>query len=217
MMATTESLIAQIERVLAKFPSVEATWHSANLSSGFTNPVLFASVQTECIALAKYVYGEKHAQARVIANTISHQTLYHLKHTEGMLRGTIESLRHGLLTELRTQVLLDIQTEFVEAGVRALEEGAKEVAAVLAAIVLEDSTKRLADKVGLKEAANREFSVVVAELFKADGITKATKGILLGYKDLRNSALHAQWHEVSVESVRSLLQFLPQFMEQHGV
>ena len=216
-MATTESLITQIERVLAKFPRLEATWDPSNMSSGFTDTVLFASIQTECIALAKYVYGERHSQAKVIANTISGHTLYHLKHTEGMLRGTIEALRHGLLTELRTQVLLDIQAEFVEAGVRALEEGAKDVAAVLAAIVLEDATKRLADKVGLKKASNHEFSVVVVELLKTEAITKATKGILLGYKDLRNAALHAQWHEVSAESVRSLLQFLPQFMEQHGV
>ena len=64
---------------------------------------------------------------------------------------------------------------------------------------------------------DKEFSEVVLDLFKAEAITKGTKGVLLSYKDLRNSAMHAQWAQVSVESVRSLLQFLPQFTEQHGV
>ncbi|KRE86654.1 hypothetical protein ASG75_00245 [Rhodanobacter sp. Soil772] len=127
----------------------------------------------------------------------------------------MEALRHGLLAELRTQVLLDIKSDFISAASQALDNGGTEVAAVLGAAVLEDSAKRLAEKHELTTVLNQEFSVVVVELFKAGAITKATKGILLGFKDFRNSALHAQWHEVSAESVRSLLLYLPQFMEQY--
>lgn len=213
-MASTENLVAQIERVLAKFPRVARTWQG---EAGFGDTVAFAALRTEIVALAHYIYGADNSHARRITNTISHETLYALKDTEGIFKGTIEALKNGLFAELRTQVLLDIQTDFVEAGVRALNEGAIEVASVLAAVVLEDATKRLADKSGVKEALNQEFSVAVAELFKAGEISKATKGVLLGYKDLRNAALHAQWQQVSAEAVRNLLQYLPQFMEQYGV
>jgi len=43
--------------------------------------------------------------------------------------------------------------------------------------VLEDSTKRLAEKQELSSALNQEFSVVVVELFKSGAITKGTKGV----------------------------------------
>jgi hypothetical protein len=216
-MATSEELIAQIERVLAKFPAVAATWHSSNMTSGFRDTAAFAALRTECAALADFIYGTGHLEARAIRSAISHETLYHLNYAKGLLQGAIEVVRNGLLSELRTQVLLDIQADFVEAATQALDNGAKEVAAVLAVTVLEDAAKRLAIKKGLNDAVNKEFSEVVVELFKSEAITKGTKGVLLGYKDLRNSAFHAQWPQVSVEAVRSLLQFLPQFTEQHGV
>lgn len=216
-MTSTDELVAQIERVLAKFPKVADSWRTDRTLAGFTDTVAFSALRTECIALGSFIYGARHPQARMIANTISHETLHHLQSTEGILRGTIEAIRHGLLSELRTQVLLDIKADFIEAGSNALQSGALEVAAVLAAVVLEDSTKRLAEKQELSSALNQEFSVVVVELFKSGAITKGTKGVLLGFKDLRNAALHAQWKEVSPEAVRGLLQFLPMFMEQHGV
>jgi hypothetical protein len=216
-MPSEQELIEQIERVLAKFAGVAASWHSSNLASGFRDTVGYAALCTESVALGNYVYGADHPQARRLGHTIRHETLYHLQTAEGILRGTIEALQHGLLTELRTQVLLDVQADFIDAATQALESGGTEAAAVLAAAVLEDSAKRLAQQNDLEKLLDQEFSVVVAELFKAGVISKGTKGVLLGFKDLRNSALHAQWHHVSEDSVRNLLLFLPQFLEQHGV
>jgi hypothetical protein len=134
-----------------------------------------------------------------------------------MLRGTSAALKNGLLVELRTKVLLDVQADFIEAARQALSNGFKDVAAALLCVVLEDSVKRLATKVGRDDLTDREYSVVVVELFKERAVSKATKGVLLAQKDLRDSALHAQWHEVSAESVTGLLYFLPGFIEQHGV
>lgn len=216
-MSQNSKLIEQIERVLAKFPAVSATWHSSSMIHGFRDAVAYHALRAECIALISHVYGAEHAQARVFQRNISNETLHHLQAAEGMLRGTIESIKHGLLEDIRTQVLLDIQGDFIAAADSALSSGAKDVAAALSCVVLEDSVKRLALKSGLDDLADKEFSVVVAGLFKAGAITKGTKGALLAYKDLRNSALHAQWHEVSEEAVRALLYFLPVFVEQHGV
>lgn len=216
-MSHDSKLIEQIERVLAKFPAVSATWHSSNMSHGFRDTVAYYALRAECISLIDHVYGAEHAQARVFHRNISNETLHHLQAAEGMLRGTIESIKHGLLEDIRTQVLLDVQGDFLAAADSALSSGAKDVAAALSCVVLEDSVKRLAAKNGLDDLADKEFSVVVVGLFRAGAITKATKGALLTYKDLRNSALHAQWHEVSAEAVRALLYFLPVFVEQHGV
>jgi hypothetical protein len=216
-MSSENELIGHVERVLAKFPGVKATWHSSNMVSGFRDNIGFHALRSEVIAVANHVYGPGHPQAQQIVAKVSGSTLYHLEGAEGLLRGAIEALKHGLLTELRTQVLLDIKTDFLEAAQNALKSDAKDVAAVLACAVLEDSVKRLASKHHRDDLRDREFSVVVVELFKADAITKATKGVLLSHVDLRNSALHAQWHEVSKEAVQALLYLLPVFMQEHGV
>lgn len=216
-MASTPDIIAQVERVLAKFPNIHTSWYVSNVASGFRDTAGYVALRTECIALGNFVYGEGHVQARTLARTLSQETLHNLKSAEGILRGTIEALKHGLLTELRTQVLLDIKTDFVAAAVRAVDSGGVQVAAVLAAAVLEDSTKRLVEKHGLDDMLDKEFSVVVAGLFRKGVVTKTTKDILLGYKDLRNAALHAQWAQVSEDGVRNLLHYLPQFMEQYEV
>lgn len=216
-MSKESKLIEQIERVLAKFPAVEATWHSSNMAAGFRNAVAYHSLRTECTALINFVYGIEHPQASEFRRTIRRESLHDLNSAEGMLRGAIEAIRHGLLNDLRTEILLDVQADFLSAAQTAVEGGAKDVAAALSAVVLEDSVKRLAAKHGLDGLENQEFTVVVTGLFKADVITKATKGALLAHKDLRNAALHAQWHEVSPEAVQALLYLLPVFIEQHGV
>jgi hypothetical protein len=216
-MSENEKLIEQIERVLGKFPAVAATWHSSSMVSGFRDTVAYHSLRTESIAVIEYVYGSKHPQALEFRRTIRRESLHDLQSAKGMLQGAIESIRHGLLNDLRIEILLDVQTDFLNAAQSALEGGAKDVAAALASVVLEDSVKRLAAKHGLDDLINQEFSAVVAGLFSAKVITKSTKGSLLGHKDLRNSALHAQWQEVSPEAVQALLYLLPVFIEKHGV
>ena len=46
---------------------------------------------------------------------------------------------------------------------------------------------------------------------------ETTNQSIQSFKSLRNAALHAQWTEVSVESLKLLLVFLPVFIEKHGL
>jgi hypothetical protein len=167
--------------------------------------------------LANLIYGQDSQNAKRIIDNVACSTKSHLESVEGMLRGTISSIQQGLLTDLKTQVLLDVQEDFVEASRQALQSGNKDVAGVLLCVVLEDATKRLAQKHGHNDLIDREYSVVVTTLLSRDVITKSTKGSLLSFKDLRNAALHAQWHEVSIDSVSALLAYLPVFLESYGV
>lgn len=217
-MLTESALIEKIEAVLAKFPHVLASWVKGQRVSGwFEDRVARGALIIEVTNLANLIYGQGSPNAERIIHNASGGTKSHLESAEGMLRGTISSIQQGLLTDLKTQVLLDVQEDFVEASRQALENGNKDVAAALLCVVLEDSTKRLAQKHGHHDLADKEYSVVVTSLLSRDVISKSTKGSLLSFKDLRNASLHAQWHEVSADSVRSLLAFLPIFLESHGV
>ena len=120
-MPRESDLIAQIERVLAKFPAVAQTWHSSSMVAGFRDPVAYNALRTEAIALFNYIYGSEHPQASEFRRTIRRESLSDLQSTEGMLVGTIESLRHDLLGSIRTEILLDVQGDFLEAARTALE------------------------------------------------------------------------------------------------
>jgi hypothetical protein len=61
------------------------------------------------------------------------------------------------------------------------------------------------------------LSVVAQSLLSKGVIEKSTNQSISGFKNLRNAALHAQWSEVSKESVTLLLSFLPAFIEKHGL
>ena len=217
-MDRNERLIQLIDSILPKFDAVASSYSKGDRSYGrFTDTVGHNALEVEVRALADHIYGPEHATAELIKSNISGSTLSHLNSAKGMLIGTASAIRSGLLEDLKTQILLDIQGDFIETARSALSNGAKDVAAALLCVVLEDSVKRLASKNGHDELLGKEFSVVVVGLFKAGLITKATKGILLSHTDLRNSALHANWSEVSVEAVQGLLGFLPMFIEHHGI
>jgi hypothetical protein len=217
-MEQDDRLIALIEAILPKFEQVAASWsRNENGYGGFQNIVLKHALEMEVCALADYVYGSKHPNAEMIRSAIGGSTMTHLQSAQGLLMGTASAIRNGLLDDLQTKILLDVQSDFIDAARAALENDSKDVAAVLLCVVLEDSVKRLATKSNQDQLLGKEFSVVVLGLFKASTITKATKGVLLSHTDLRNSAMHAQWDEVSAESVQSLLGFLPMFIEHHGI
>ena len=217
-MERRERLIAMIEAVLPKFDKVALSWGRNSAGGGrFHDVVSHSALQIEVCALVDYIYGDDHPNSGMIKSDVNGSTMTHLRSAQGGLVGTAAAIRNGLLDDLQTQILLDVQGDFIETARHSLASGAKDVAAVLLCVVLEDSVKRLASKNGHERLLGKEFTVVVTELFKANVVTKATKGVLLSHTDLRNAALHAQWLEVSVESVQSLLGFLPMFIEHHGI
>lgn len=217
-MVSDAEIVRRAEAILAKFPAVRASWTKGERISGyFTDRIALGALSIEVTNLANFIYGEGSPNANRITEEIRGHTKAHLDAAEGMLRGTISSIQSGLIADLRTQVLLDVQDDFIEAARLALEGGNKDVAAALLAVVLEDSTKRLALKSGEADLVNKEFSLVVTALLSKGIINKSTKSSLLSFKDLRNAALHAQWGHVSTESVQGLLYFLPPFLESHGI
>ena len=187
------------------------------MGGGFKDTVSFESLYTEAISLLASIYGTKNPHYQRIINFYNEGHLAALQQTEGLLLGTRNNLQSGLLDDLRSQVLIDIKSDFLKTARNLLEEGEKDPAAVLASIVLEDSIKRLAARHALKEAEDKEIGVAAGLLLKAGAIEKSTNQSIHNFKNLRNAALHAQWDQVSRESVSQLLAFLPMFIEKHGI
>jgi HEPN domain-containing protein len=213
----TEAFIGKIDELLRQITPLKGTWWSSNMGGGFKDTVSFEAIYTETISLIAAIYGKGKPHYQRVIHFYSEGHLHALEQTEGLLIGTKKNLESGLIDDLKSKVLIDIKTDFLETANNLLNEGEKDPAAVLACIVLEDSLKRLSSKSNLKEAKNKELSVVAGLLYRAGIIEKSTNQSIQNFKNLRNAALHAQWEQVSAESVGLLLTFLPMFFEKHEI
>ena len=95
-------------------------------------------------------------------------------------------------------------SDFLQLARAALDEkgdGAKNVAAVLAAALFEDSIRRLSISDGAPHI--ERLQDVITDL-KDRGVLKGSQvGIANSYLNFRNNALHAQWDKIERESVAS--------------
>lgn len=217
MEQSTKELISNIDALLARFPGVKHTWFSSTMGGGFSDTVGYESLVTEIVSLVTHIYGNGHPHTQRVIYAFNQASLKALEQMEGILEGTKSNLIKGLLVQLKSRVILDIKSDFLEVARELLDDGLKDPAAVLACTVLEDSLKRLAMMRGIGSAQGKEMSVVSSALFKQGVIEKSTNRAILSFKDLRNAAFHAQWEHVSEETVRMLLTFLPTFIEKHGI
>ena len=212
-----EAFIQKLDELLERISRLKETWWSSNMGGGFKDTVSFEAVYTEAISLISTIYGKADPHYQRIIHFYNQGHLHALEQTEGLLEGTKSNLQSGLIDDLKSKVLIDIKSDFLETANNLLAEGEKDPAAVLACIVLEDSIKRLAAKFDVNDAKDKELSVAAGALFRAGVIEKSTNQSIQNFKNLRNASLHAQWEQVSAESVGLLLTFLPMFIEKHGI
>jgi len=213
----TKALVEKLDELINRLGPIKDSWHSSNMVSGFRKTVEYEAAYTEAIALVASVYSKGSPDYQRIIHFYNQASLHALEQAEGLLVGTRNNLTSGLLDDLTSRVLIDIKSDFLDIAKSLLDDGEKDPAAVLACIVLEDSAKRLARKAQLTDVLNKELGVVASRLLSAGVIEKSTNQSIQSFKNLRNAALHAQWDQVSAESVALLLAFLPMFLEKHGL
>lgn len=130
------------------------------------------------------------------------------------LRGDLDA---GLVGTLRAQMAGGVIADFLGLARHALREpgdGAKNVAAVLAAAIYEDTIRRLGSE--LAGITDRPRLTEVLEQLKSKGVLRdAQFTIAQSYLKFRNDALHADWERVQRESVASALGFVEQLLLKH--
>jgi uncharacterized protein YutE (UPF0331/DUF86 family) len=137
-----------------------------------------------------------------------------------VLRGVLESIKaeldSGFVGSLRATLAGEVLSDFIKLTRATLEEsgdGAKNVAAVLAAAAFEDVLRRLAD---VKGVGHKEKLAEVLMALKDLGVLQGAEvGIAQSYLSFRNRALHAQWNEVDRPAIESALAFTEQLILKH--
>lgn len=217
METRTQKLVQQIDRLLLSFPRVKESWYSSNIGGHFKDTIAYETLITECYQLLTHIHSGGHPSVQKTIHAMNDVCLRSVMQLEGILLGTKANLLAGLLDNLASKILIDLKADFLQTSQQLIEQGQKDPAAVLACVVLEDSLKRLAEKHGIEGLSDKEMSVVAGSLLSKGVIEKTTNQSIQSFKSLRNAALHAQWAEVSIESLKLLLVFLPAFIEKHGL
>ena len=137
-----------------------------------------------------------------------------VRQCHGILRGYAADINADRLGSLRLEHQGQVFADLVNTAKAAVDGGAKDVAAVLAAAALEDTLKRFAEAKGL-DVEDRELSDVINAL-KAAALLSAPQGALLkGMVPFRNKALHAEWSKVTEPEVSAVLAFVEEFLTRN--
>jgi hypothetical protein len=129
----------------------------------------------------------------------------------GYLDAMTADIQAGLVGSLESQYQGEIFADFVTAAKSALDQGAKDPAAVLACSALEDSLKRYAEMNEI-DVGGREMQDVINALKSKGLISGPQKGIVDAFPRLRNAAMHADWSKIQPEDVRGVIGFVEQFL-----
>ncbi|HEY2091403.1 MAG TPA: hypothetical protein VGJ81_05915 [Thermoanaerobaculia bacterium] len=174
---------------------------------------------TAAIAISDALYGEKSNHSRHLV--ASFETIQ--KKTErqfdvpgriksvsiGALRAMRGDVAHGRVASLLRDLAAEMLMDFVALAERALAEGRKDVASVLAAAAFEDAVRRRATEHGM-EVTKRDLSDVVNGLKAAGALGGAQAKVVSSYVSFRNRALHGDWIQIREPETAGLIAFLKQ-------
>jgi hypothetical protein len=192
--------------------------------TGTAVDVNVSEVLQGCTSLLSLVYGSKSSQlqqftASIARIPVGHVLRYHTMAitAQGTLKNIKREIEAGLTGSLRHQITGEVLTDLIQLARTVLNErddGAKNVAAVLAAAAFEDTIRRMGETfagvIGKDDLASVLTKLKDAEVMKSPQI-----GTAQSYLSFRNHALHANWEDVQRESVHSILGFVEQLLLKH--
>jgi len=129
----------------------------------------------------------------------------------GVFLAAREDYEGGYSLSLNARISGDPLGDFVNLARAALDEDAKDVAAVLACAALEDALKRFAAMNEL-EVSDKVIQDVVNALKSKGLVTGAQKSLLESMPKIRDYAMHANWAKITGSDVASVIGFVERFL-----
>jgi hypothetical protein len=165
--------------------------------------------------LLEGVFGKESPHARNFVAMYSRDSLnpwaQQVERLAGIFLAAKSDFEGGYIFALKTQLSGEILGDFVLLAKRSLEEGHKDVAAVLACAALEDALKAYALTNSL-EVGDKSMQEVVNALKGKGLVGGAQKALVDVMPKIRDYAMHANWEKIRAEDVSSVIGFVEQFL-----
>ncbi len=199
---------AELERSFAELP-----YESSEYTGRYVPKGKWRQWATSAQSLIRAVFGESSPH---YANFLALYEKCHGSEEEvGSLKAVFASAKEdfdgGYVFNVELRVSGEVFGDFVTLARQALNEGHKDVAAVLACAALEDALKRFAVVNGLA-VSDKTMQEVVNALKSAGLVAGAQKTLLDAMPRIRNIAMHADWGKLSEPDVSSVIGFVEQFL-----
>ncbi|GHG91393.1 hypothetical protein [Comamonas sp. JC664] len=134
----------------------------------------------------------------------------------GALRGIRHEYEHGLLNSVTELIHRDLFSDFLEMAQHLTEKGFKDPAAVVAAGVLEQHLRQLAQKHTIPllkdNGENKSTEAINADLAKAGAYDTPTQKEVTAKLALRNQAAHALWDKYDIRQVLIFIDWVRFFL-----
>lgn len=213
---TREQIMARVDELLTKSQAgSEERRNASELLTGALTlmTAVYGSDSHQVKALLQRrqeIYGQKQYNERVWDNSL-------IVAVQGALQNLREEVQAGLLSSIERRVASDVLSDLIQLAREALNQsgdGAKNVAAVLAAAAFEDTIRRIA-KEHAGVIGQDKLDAVIGKLKDAGLLVAPQLGIALSYLSFRNHALHADWGKIDRAAVSSVLAFVEQLLLKH--
>ena len=211
ILAKASQRFTELEAQMSRLPM--------NSSDGRTRSYATAGWQqwaTSVLSLVKAVFGETspHYVNLQKAYAVCRGYDYEVDALKGVFRSAKDDFDGGYLFSFEVAISGEIFGDFVALAKAALQDGSKDVAAVLASAALEDALKRFAIANGL-DVQNKSMQDIVNALKSKGLVSGAQKSLLDTMPKLRDFAMHANWEKISPQDVGSILGFVEHFLLAH--
>jgi hypothetical protein len=131
-----------------------------------------------------------------------------------VLQALLEDIDAGLIANFGNAIRAETFDEFLDHAEIYRKEGKKQAAGVLAAVVFEDTVRRICRDKGITEKS-RQLEDLINDLAKQGTITLLQSKQAKVAAHVRTKATHAQWDEFDLAGVLDTIQTTRRFVQEH--
>jgi len=204
------------QKVLERIAELNDKCKGAAKNRGQVEEVFFGT-----ITLVEAIYGKNSPQIKSLFETKKAWTKSGyaeafecqgiINSVQGILKSAQADIEAGLIQNIERAATGEVFGNFIVSAKSSIDNGYKDVAAVLACAAIEDALKRLATFNGLK-VETKNMSAVINALKSREILKGPQASIVSSYVKLRNKAFHAEWDKIAPEDVKSLIAFTEEFI-----
>lgn len=205
------------ERLAALIEKGEAVLQHEVPSGGMGGPTLerrrYMEWRSQSLVCIRQVFGAEHGYAQDFQSAVTdRQYRGCVQAGLGILRGALEDVEQGNLESLRSLVVAEVFSDFLEQAQHLWENGYKDPAASLAGAVLENGLRSLADRKGIPTKDTDNLSALNNKIAAKGIYNRLRRKQVETWIEVRNAADHGRFGDFTESDVGDLIKGVRDFL-----
>lgn len=205
------------ERLAALIEKGEAVLQHEVPSGGLGGPTLerqrYMEWRSQSLVCIRQVFGAEHGYAQDFQSAVTdRQYRGCVQAGLGILRGALEDVEQGNLESLRSLVVAEVFSDFLDQGQHLLDNEYKAPAAFLAGAVLENGLRSLAERNGIPVKNTDNLATLNRKIADKGIYNRLKQKQIESWTAVRNAADHGQFDQFTESDVDDLIKGVRGFL-----